>query len=62
MSRHRQESELEFRRNKDNDYPVARGLIVHQYGGELEDCVKKAREEFNLDDEWELVRAEMPKL
>lgn len=59
MSRHYQESEIEFRRDSDeNEYPTARGIIVHQYGGEMEECVKKARKEFNLGVEWKVIRFE----
>jgi len=56
MSRHYQESEIEFRRAENSlDYPVARGIVVYQYGGTIEECISKAREEFKLDDEWEVV-------
>lgn len=63
MAKHYQESEIEFRRKPTSeteagDYPESRGIIVHQYGGTIEECVRKARVEFNLHDGWEVVRAE----
>lgn len=60
MSKHYQESEIEFRRTDtdDRDYPVARGIIVYQYGGTIEECIDKARHEFKLGDDWEVVRTE----
>jgi hypothetical protein len=63
MSKHYQESEIEFRRSdNDSDYPVARGLVVYQYGGTIEECIANARKEFNLDEEWEVVKIESVKL
>lgn len=60
MSKHYQESEIEFRREEPEGrmprYPVARGIIVHQYGGDLEECIEKAREEFHLGKEWKVVK------
>ena len=60
--KHFQESEIEFRRDEAQaeasdqaTYPVARGLIVHQYGGHLEECIAKARKEFKLGPEWVVV-------
>ena len=53
-----QESDIEFERRDDainKEYPVATKIIVHQYGANLEDCVAKAREEFGLGKEWEVV-------
>ena len=64
MNKHYQESEIEFRREEGASspavpqYPVARGLVVHQYGGDLEECVEKARKEFGLGEAWKLVRSE----
>lgn len=60
MSRHYQESEIEFRREDcSGEYPHARGLVIHQYGGCMEECVSKARKEFKLDpSEWKVVRFE----
>lgn len=58
--KHYQESEVEFRRESDGDsypsYPVARGIVIYQYGGDLEECVEKARKEFKLGSEWKLIR------
>ena len=63
MSKYYQESEIEFRRNEPNsDYPVARGIVVYQYGGTIEECVAKARKEFKLGEEWKVIRAEASKL
>lgn len=63
MSRQYQESEIEFRRSSDdNEYPVARGIVIHHYGGTLEECIDKARHEFKLGDEWEVITAETSKL
>lgn len=60
MSKHCQESEIEFRREDvTGEYPHARGLIVHQYGGNLEECIFNARKEFCLGDEWEVVKSNM---
>lgn len=62
MSKHYQESEIEFRKVHEDtsDYPEARGVIVHQYGGSIEDCIKEARKQFNLpEDRWEVVSAEV---
>lgn len=57
--KHPQESELEFRFDgEENAYPVARGIIIHQYGGTLEECVKQARKRFRLDYHWKLIRSE----
>lgn len=58
--KHVQESMLEFRRDEPDDaeYPVARGLIIYQYGGEMEECVKKARKEFGLGLEWIVIKFE----
>ncbi len=54
-----QETMLEFRRDEEEtDYPVARGVIIFQYGGSLEECVKKARAEFNLGSEWKVIKFE----
>lgn len=61
MSRHYQESEIEFRRSPANDseYPEARGIVVYQYGGTIEECIAKARKEFNLsEDDWEVESTE----
>ena len=64
MGKHYQESEIEFRREDGASspavpqYPVARGLIVHQYGGDIEECIKKARQEFKLGQEWKVVRSD----
>lgn len=63
MPRHPQESEIEFRRESQgehgpNEYPQARGVVVHQYGGTIEECITKARGEFRLYEGWEVVRAE----
>lgn len=60
MSGHYQESRLEFERKEpeDSDYPVARGLVVFQYGGTLEECIEKARAEFSLGEEWKVVEYE----
>lgn len=61
MTKHYQESELEFRRDifdKSIEYPVIRGVIVHQYGGTLEECITRAREQLDLDENWKLIRAE----
>jgi hypothetical protein len=61
MTKHYQESELEFRRDifdKSIEYPVIRGVIVHQYGGTLEECFRQAREEIGLGGEWKLISAE----
>ena len=59
MSKHYQESEIEFRRDEPESqipkYPVARGLIIHQYGGDVEECIKKARKEFILGTEWKVI-------
>lgn len=56
MSERYQESKLEFRRDLDikgdQKYPHARHLVVYQYGGTMEECVKTARERFNLSDDW----------
>jgi hypothetical protein len=64
MSKHYQESEIEFRKTSDDnsDYPETRGLVVYQYGGTIEECIAKARKEFNLDDEWEVVSTEKARL
>lgn len=57
--KHPQESELEFRSDKEeSSYPVVRGIIIHQYGGDLEECVKQARKRFHLDYNWKLIRSE----
>lgn len=60
--RHYKESEIEFRREEsqadDQTYPVALGLVVHQYGGNLEECIARARKEFKLGPEWEVVASE----
>lgn len=63
MSRHYQESEIEFRKSPsdDSDYPETRGIVVYQYGGTVEECIDKARHEFKLGDEWEVVSAETTK-
>ncbi len=60
MGKHYQESEIEFRKTSsdDSDYPEARGIIVYQYGGSIEECIDKARHEFKLGDEWEVVHTE----
>ena len=59
MSKHYQESEIEFRReNEGMDYPCSRGIIVHQYGGDAEDCIKEARKTFNLGVEWKVIHFE----
>ena len=62
MSKHYQESEIEFRREEKSgsmpNYPVARGLIIHQYGGDLEECIEKARKEFSLGREWKVVKSQ----
>ena len=58
--KHYQESEIEFRRgviDEGNSYPTIRGIIVHQYGGTLEECIKQAREELGLGDEWRVITA-----
>lgn len=61
MTKRYRESEIEFRRHEDNtDYPESRGLVVYQYGGSLEDCITKARKEFNLGDDWIAMSAELP--
>lgn len=64
MSKHYQESEIEFKRDPSDDRPdpEARGIVVYQYGGSLEECIAAARKEFDLDDEWEVVNAEAGKL
>ena len=61
MSSHYQESKIEFRKesSEDSDYPDSRGIVVYQYGGTIEECVDKARHEFKLGDEWEVVSAEV---
>lgn len=62
MPKHWQESEIVFRRHREpepSSYPVSRGIVVHQYGGTLEECVAAARKELHLGEEWEVVRAEM---
>lgn len=60
--KHYQESAIEFRKDPENtDYPEARGIIVYQYGGTLEECIDKARHEFKLGEEWEVVSAETAK-
>ncbi len=60
MSKHWQESRIEFRRMEDvkSSYPIARGVVVHQYGGSIEECIEKARKEFNLGPEWKVIKAE----
>ena len=62
--KHYQESEIEFRLKigvDDSDFPTVRGIIIHQYGGTLEECIEKARKQFGLDnDKWELIRSSMP--
>lgn len=60
MSKHYQESEIEFRRitNDNTDYPVIRGIVVYQYGGTIEECIKVARHELKLGDDWEVITAE----
>lgn len=63
MSKHYQESEIEFRREVDgSEYPENRGIVVYQYGGTLEECIAKARKDLKLDESWEVVRAEVPEL
>ena len=57
--KHHQESQIEFRREDvKGEYPHSRGLIVHQYGSDLEECIEKARKEFNLDKSWKVVASE----
>ena len=62
MSKHYQESEIEFRREESSNslpkYPVSRGLIVHQYGGDLEECIAEARKTFSLGKEWKVIRSQ----
>ncbi len=61
MSRHRQESELEFERIEDTvvDYPIIRSIVVRQYGGTMEECVISSRKELGLDSEdWRVIRWE----
>jgi len=68
MSKHYQESEIEFRLiNESIDYstkyPITRGIIIHQYGGNLEECIKKARGQFKLNEsDWEVIRSERDKI
>ena len=59
MLKDAQESMIEFRWEEDNfEYPTVRGLIVFLYGGTLEQCIEKARKEFNLGEEWRIVKFE----
>jgi len=55
--KHFQESTLEFRLevgHKTFGYPVIRGVIVHSYGGTMEECLKNAREQLKLGPEWKV--------
>lgn len=64
MSKHYQESEIEFKKkpSSNNECPDTRGVVVYQYGGTIEECIDKARKEFKLGDEWEVINAETSKL
>ena len=39
MSRHYQDSKIEFRKqsSEDPEYPESRGIVVYQYGGTIEE-------------------------
>lgn len=57
-AKHWQDHEVQFRKRSSDavePYPEARGLVVYLYAGTLEDCIKRAREVFNLGPEWEVV-------
>ena len=57
--KHYQETEIEFRRDEvDGEYPHLRGIIVHQYGGDIEECITKARIELRLGSNWKVVRSD----
>lgn len=60
--KHYQDHELEFKRkdglDEKSDYPDIRGIILYVYGGDLEECVEKARKQYNLGDNWKLIRCE----
>lgn len=62
MSKHFQESSIEFRRDDPGGmgFPKARGVVVYQYGGTVEECIAKAREEFNLDFHWKVIEVNTP--
>lgn len=57
--KHYQETSIEFRRSEPDGfkYPVSRGIVVHQYGGSIEDKIAEARKTFGLGKEWEVVEA-----
>lgn len=64
MSKHYQESSIEFRKSpgEESDYPEARGIVIYQYGGSIEECIAAARKEFNLSDEWEVIKTDKGEL
>jgi hypothetical protein len=60
-----QESKLEFRKNlstkREVEFPEIRGIEIYVYGSSLEEMIKKAREQFNLDTSWELISGQKSK-
>lgn len=62
--RHYQDSLIEFRKKdlENTEYPDLRGIEVYQYGGTIEECIAQARKRLDLDETWEVVRTESPKV
>jgi len=64
--KHYQDSSVEFARkpqlNKISKYPRSNRIVVDLYGGTAEECIQKAREEFGLTEEWEVVEFEGPEV
>jgi len=60
MSRHYQDSEIEFRKtvSENTKYPESRGIVVYQYGGTIEEKIAEARKTFSLGEEWEVIKCE----
>jgi hypothetical protein len=59
-AKHWQDHEIQFRKKLPvnpgrTEFPEARGLVVYLYAGTIEDCIKRARDQFNLGLEWEVV-------
>lgn len=42
------------------EYPEVRKLTFETYGGNLEEAVKRCREQFKLGEEWELISSSAP--